>query len=198
MVAIDPIQSSPVRQSNFVAKSTFSREGVIENQALTLKKSVDPYTLYRIAAGELRKILDRLENAEYNGQNRMLVFKDDEREVIEKLLQQTILNAVNAAKKYRDVAYVGSQVIIRVLVDNSNLVFEITDNGLGFTDEVLVEVGRKSLSSHVDSNEELMLEGNKDHLYNMVQVADKHNWKVRIGNREVITGGQISLAIPLN
>lgn len=175
-------------------RSNSGNEIIFDKKVLELRKPLDPYALFRAVSEELRKILDKLENAEYPSQYK-LYFTSEEREVIEKLLQQTILNAVNAASKIRESqSFVGSEVSISASIKDDHLVFQISDNGSGFPSDILPKLGKESLSSRINDSELFMVDGDVDHFYSLVKIAEKHGWKVEFENRKEQNGATVKLA----
>jgi hypothetical protein len=170
----------------------------IFNESREIKTSSDPSYLYISALASAEKMLETLETRGYL-KTKPIFQGATPRRVLQELVNENIMNSIEAtAIRWKAKGYVGSEVKNLAFIEDNKLWIQTQDNGDGFPEEMLVRIGRESLSNReIESSEGFKMEESlKDHLFKMGQLLDVLGWDLIVENLKS-NGASISIVIPL-
>lgn len=168
----------------------------LHNRVLTIENPCNHLALYIVASNALEEVLRDLENNGYLQKSEILPGKTS-RELLQEILNEAIINAVESvARKWDTSDFVGAQVIFRTFIKDSNICFEVLDNGFGFIPEQLPNVGKKPISAYqLNEKDGLSLGGIEDHLYKTNEIVSKLGWELTVSNRKDTEGACVCIKI---
>lgn len=182
---------------------------MIFDKTYTVSEPMDPSFFHLDILDQLGPMLDLLEEMKLidnkhiyreNRKNETLLRRFTTKEVLLELLDQNLMNSIEAAsKKWRPNNYIGSKVRIRAFREKDKLCIQIIDNGGGFPKDILPRVGNESLSSRsTRSLEEFYFsDALGDHLFKAGQLAQLLGWSIIAENDRNTGGGSVSIVLPL-
>ena len=168
----------------------------IYGEGIEIKLPGNAETLFIIANELAKEMLDKLEEKGYL--NKDIVFQNyNTKEVLTPLLEETIKNSIEEIEKiYGRNKFIGGEIFIIAFEDKNRLLIQIEDNGNGFKEDVILNVGKESLTKR-NKNQFKFQNSLKDHLFKMGQLAAVLGWDLVVENKKDSQGAKVSLVLPL-
>lgn len=143
-------------------------------------------------------IVEDLQKKGYLG-TEILSNRSTSREFLEAILLGTIMSAVESAgKKWAPERYVGMEIHVRAIPRGGKILFQILDNGPGFSPEVLEWIGKEAVTAKTgEFPDGSRIAGDMGrHLYNTSIATRQVGWDLVVENRTDVQGASISITLP--